>query len=186
MPESLVGKPRRAWVVFLLTFLLQPIFWPLYLLLTFRSLDKQHGRDHPIGWWVPSIVPSLGLLLAIPYAWMELWRLHRSRRARGLRKGIGPFAFIVITLVGPLAALGYYAYIQATGNGAHAFDAADLTSMLAPATWQLVVIQALWALTPALALALVTASANRLWRHIYDEKGEAWPWRGPSETAPSA
>ncbi|MFO1533590.1 MAG: hypothetical protein ABR562_07870 [Thermoplasmatota archaeon] len=33
-------------------------------------------------------------------------------------------------------------------------------------------------LPPAIALAIVAASANKLWHAIYREKGEAWPWRG--------
>lgn len=187
MPEEVVGKPRRAWLVLLLTLLLQVVFWPLYLLFTFRAFDKQHGRNHPIGFWIPAVVPLAGVFLAIPYAWMELWRLQQSRRARGQRKGIGPFGFILVTVVGPLAALGWLVYLLGTQDGAVSFDFAAVTgkaagdTLAALAVWKYVALGALWSFTPALALALATASANKLWRAIYAERGESWPWRAATD-----
>ena len=199
MPEGVVGKPHRPWAIFVLGWLpvLHFVFWPLYLLLTFRPLDKQHGRDHPIGGWLPSAVPFVGVFAAIPYAWMELWRLQRSRRARGLRSGLGPFWFILVTIITPLAALGYAVWLQGTHPESTGpfdvdpehFDAARLTdwgtyadTFYNTADWVAVgLLLALWGLTPAFALARAAASANALWRHIYDERGEAWPWRTESE-----
>ena len=181
MPEGVVGKPRRAWVVALLTFLVQIVFWPLYLILLFRPLDKQHGRNHPIGAWLPSIVPALGLVLAIPYAWMGLRRLQRSRKARGLSRGIGPFWFIVGGIVPALGAIGFGVYAIGTGGDLTAsFDAANLSKANAYATlpiWQQLVANLGFLLPPAIVLAFAAASANKLWKEIYAERGEAWPWR---------
>lgn len=187
MPETVVGKPQRAIVVFLLTLLVQPVFWPLYLLLTFRPLDRQHGRDPETGPWVASLVPVLGLWFGLPYAWTGLRRLKRSRAARGLRRGIGPFWFGLAGLLLPLGAIGYLVYVVGTGNDTSAaFDGGllgkasgyDVLGHLA--AWQYLAAGAAYLLPPAIVLAIATASANGLWRAIYEERGEAWPWRDAS------
>lgn len=175
-----MGKPRRALVAFLLTFLVQPVFWPLYLLLTFRPLDKQHGRFHPMAWWIGAALPYVGLLAGTTYNWIGLVRLQRSRRARGLKSGIGPFWFLVVNLAGPLAAIGYalhYAYSY-TGIARRASWEAFFADPLA-----LSIATLLFLLTPAIAVALTVASANGLWRMVYDEKGEMWPWRSSAPAA---
>lgn len=179
IPQDVRGRPRRALVVLLLTFLLHVVFWPLYLLQTFRPLDKQHGRFHPMAWWGWSCIPLLGAFLGIPYAWIGLVRLQRSRRARGLRRGLGPFWFTLVAVLGPLAAIGFVAWKVGTAN---LTDGALWGKTLSDWTVALEAL-AIFSFTPAVALALATSSANALWRAIYAERGESWPWRGgPGET----
>lgn len=184
MPEGVVGKPRRAWVVGVLTLVVQVVFWPLHLILLFRPLDKQHGRNHPIGAWLASIVPALGLVLAIPYAWMGLRRLQRSRKARGLSRGIGPFWFIVGGIVPALASVGFAVYALGTQGDLAAYDTFDTGHLANPLQtlpelpmWQQLVIHLGFFLPPAIVLGFAAASANKLWKEIYAERGEAWPWR---------
>jgi hypothetical protein len=201
IPDTVVGKPRRAALVFLLTWL--PIlhfgFWPTFLWQTFRPLDRQHGREHPTVAWAHSTLPLLGVFLALPYAFMGLRRLKRSRKARGLRKGIGGLTFTLVAILTPLAAMAYAGWlvgIHPDRDGAFDFepdhfDAARLTdgevwgaTFWSEADWlESTLVLVLWGLSPAIALALAAASANKLWRAIYDERGEAWPWRkGAEET----
>jgi hypothetical protein len=183
LPEGVVGKPHRAWLVLLSTWLLQPVFWPLYLWFTFQPLDKQHNREHPILAWIITVVPLLGVFLGIPYAWMGLKRLQRSRRARGLKRGLGPWTFLLVSVPLQLGTLGLAALLVASEGDLSAgfdfsllFDGAAYETFLNLEAWHYAALVG-GLLGPAVALAWAAASANKLWHAIYEEKGEAWPWR---------
>jgi hypothetical protein len=108
------GRPRDTATVLLLTVGTLGIYGLVYAYKAFRELDAQHGRLHATWWYLYGL---FGLLLVVPglvilhvYWCIELRRLQTYRKARGLRRRIGPLGYslwvLLVPVVGFVVAIG--------------------------------------------------------------------------------
>lgn len=178
--EGVTGRPRRAWVALLLGLVTLGIHGAYLRFKLFDELDKQHARPGGLAAWILSFLPGVGLIFYMIHTGTHLRRLQDYRRARGLRRGLGPFGYLVLSLPGNIV---FYGVLVANYVDPSLFKAFGdyKTNYLSFATWLPPVevlggAIVLWLVLRLMATLITVRSCAKLWRRIYDEHGEIWPW----------